>query len=279
MEGKNCFGVGDREHMLVLTNICKVFNRDTINEKHMFSHLNLSIQGGEFVTIIGSNGAGKSTLLNIIAGALPADGGRIILDGRDVTTLPEHKRACFMGRVFQDPLLGTSPNMTIEENLSLAFNRAHNTSLGWGLNPKLRGLFCEALAALQLGLEGRLNTKVKFLSGGQRQALTLLMATLTKPKLLLLDEHSAALDPNTAVQINDLSERIIAEYGITTLMVTHNMENAIKMGNRLIMLQEGKIILDIRGLQKARLSVGRLLEMFREVQGSEFSYDEALLAP
>ncbi|NLJ34302.1 MAG: ATP-binding cassette domain-containing protein [Firmicutes bacterium] len=264
--------------MLKLKNICKVFNANTVNEKHMFSHFNLSVFRGEFVTIIGSNGAGKSTLLNIIAGVLAPDGGRIILNGRDVTGLSEHRRACFMGRVFQDPLLGTSPNMTIEENLSLAFNRAHNTSLGWGLNPRLREHFRGALAALQLGLEGRLNTKVKYLSGGQRQALTLLMATLTKPQLLLLDEHSAALDPNTAVQINDLTERIIADNGITTLMVTHNMENAIKMGNRLIMLQEGKVILDIRGLQKSRLSVSKLLEMFREAQGSDFSYDEALLA-
>jgi len=265
--------------MLVIDNISKTFNRNTVNEKPLFSHLSLTIQQGEFVTIIGGNGAGKSTLLNIIAGAQAADEGQIILEGRDITSQSEHERARYMGRVFQDPLLGTSPNMTIEENLSLAFNRAQNTALKWGLSPKMRKLFCETLAPLQLGLEKRLTTKVKFLSGGQRQALTLLMATLTKPKLLLLDEHCAALDPNTALQINQLTTNIINEYGITTLMVTHNMEDAIRMGNRLIMLHEGEIILDVRGIQKAQLTVGKLVALFKELQGREFAYDQALLAP
>ncbi len=263
--------------MLVLDNISKAFNRNTVNEKRMFSHLDLSIRREEFVTIIGSNGAGKSTLLNIIAGALMPDDGKVIIDGRDVTPLSEHQRAQFIGRVFQDPLLGTSPNMTIEENLSLAYNRSHNISMAWGLNPQLRSHFRTALADLQLGLEVRLDTKIKFLSGGQRQALTLLMATLTRPKLLLLDEHAAALDPNTAVKINNLSRKIIDNHGITTIMVTHNMENAIQMGNRLIMLHEGKIILDINRIRKACLTVPKLLKMFREVQGSEFSHDQALL--
>ncbi len=263
--------------MLVLDNISKCFGRNTVNEKRMFSRLNLSILRGEFVTVIGSNGAGKSTLLNIIAGALMPDCGQISIDGRDVTALSEHKRAGLVGRVFQDPLLGTSPNMTIEENLSLAYNRSQNVSLAWGLNPRLRGSFREVLTELQLGLEARLDTKVKFLSGGQRQALTLLMATLTRPKILLLDEHAAALDPRTAEKLNSLTSKIIAEHDITTAMVTHNMENAIQMGNRLIMLHEGKIILDIDGTDKTRLTVQKLLQMFREAQGNEFSYDQALL--
>ena len=264
--------------MLILSDISKAFNRNTVNEKQMFSCLNLDIQRKEFVTVIGSNGAGKSTLLNFIAGALMPDCGKVSIDGCDVTPLSEHRRAQFIGRVFQDPLLGTSPNMTIEENLSLAYNRSQNISMEWGLNSQLRENFRAALAELQLGLEVRLDTKVKFLSGGQRQAVTLLMATLTRPKLLLLDEHAAALDPNTAVKINHLSTKIINDHGITTIMVTHNMENAIQMGNRLIMLHEGKIILDIKGVQKARLTVPRLLEMFREAQGNEFSYDQALLS-
>ncbi len=263
--------------MLVLDNIGKCFGRNTVNEKRMFSRLNLSILRGDFVTVIGSNGAGKSTLLNIIAGALMPDCGQITIDGCDVTALSEHKRAGLVGRVFQDPLLGTSPNMTIEENLSLAYNRSQNVSLAWGLNPRLRGSFREALTELQLGLETRLDTKVKFLSGGQRQALTLLMATLTRPKILLLDEHAAALDPRTAEKLNSLTSQIIADHGITTVMVTHNMENAIQMGNRLIMLHEGKIILDIDGAHKTRLTVQKLLQMFREAQGNEFSYDQALL--
>ncbi|WP_422443686.1 ABC transporter ATP-binding protein [Thermoanaerobacterium sp. DL9XJH110] len=264
--------------MLTLKNISKTFNPNTPNENRVFDGLSLQVEEGDFITIIGSNGAGKSTLLNAIAGVFPVDDGQILLDGKDITTLPEHRRAAFIGRVFQDPMLGTSPSMTIEENLSLAYSRANNISLRWGLDFNKRKIFRKYLSELPLGLENRLTTKVKLLSGGQRQALTLIMATMKKPRLLLLDEHTAALDPKTAMLVNDLTEEIIHRNKITTLMVTHNLEHAIKMGNRLIMMHKGKIVLDIKGEEKATLTIPRLLNKFEQLQGEKFVEDRVMLA-
>lgn len=247
---------------LVLDGVTKVFNPGTINEKIALSDLSLTIRDGEFVTVIGGNGAGKSTMLNAIAGVFKPDGGKIIIGGVDVTKRSEYKRAKYLGRVFQDPLLGTASNMMIEENLAIAYRRGKPRGLKWGLTKKDRELFREQLAYFDLGLENRLSAKVGLLSGGQRQAITLIMATLNKPKLLLLDEHTAALDPKTAKKVLSLTDKIVEENNLTTLMITHNMSDAIKHGNRLIMMNEGRIVYDVRGEEKKNLTVKDLLEKF-----------------
>jgi len=264
--------------MLSVNNIYKVFNPGTVNEKLALEGVNLTLEEGDFVTLIGGNGAGKSTLLNVIAGVYPVDQGTIIIDGIDVTKLPEHKRASFLGRVFQDPMMGTASNMGIEENLALAYRRGLKRTLRWGIKNKERELYKELLKTLDLGLEDRLTTKVGLLSGGQRQALTLLMATLKKPKLLLLDEHTAALDPKTAQKVLEQTDKLIAENNLTTLMIAHNMKDAIKHGNRLIMMHDGKIILDIKGEEKKNLTVEDLLQRFGKASGEEFANDRALLS-
>lgn len=261
--------------MLDIQRISKTFNPGTVNEKKAITDLSLHLNKGEFVTVIGSNGAGKSTLFNAIAGSFYVDDGAITVGGHDMTFLPEYKRAKRIGRLFQDPLKGTAPNMTIEENLALAAGNG-----GWfsRLTQKDRTRFRDRLALLDMGLEDRLNQPVGLLSGGQRQALTLLMATLRKPKLLLLDEHTAALDPKTAAKVMELTERMVTEEKLSTLMITHNMRDAIRYGNRLIMLHAGRIILDISGQEKKDLTVPELLEMFARASGDEFSGDRAILA-
>ncbi len=264
--------------MLELRNIRKTFNPSTPNEKVALDGLNLTLQQGDFVTIIGGNGAGKSTMLNAISGAWPVDSGEIIIDGVDVTNLSDYKRAAYLGRVFQDPMMGTATDMEIEENLAIAYRRGKKRGLSWGITAKERELYKELLKTLDLGLETRMRSKVGLLSGGQRQALTLLMATLQKPKLLLLDEHTAALDPKTAAKVLELSEKIIEDNGLTALMVTHNMKDAIAHGNRLIMMGNGKIILDIQGEDKKKLTVEDLLQKFSVASGSEFASDRALLS-
>lgn len=263
--------------MLELKEIYKTFNPNSSSEKKALNGLNLKLEQGDFVTIIGGNGAGKSTMLNAISGVWPIDRGEIIIDGVNVTKLPEHKRALYLGRVFQDPMTGTAADMEIEENLALAYRRGQSRGLRWGITQKERVEYKELLKTLDLGLETRLRAKVGLLSGGQRQALTLLMATLKKPKLLLLDEHTAALDPKTAAKVLELSDRIIAEHGLTALMVTHNMKDAIAHGNRLIMMSDGRIILDIKGEEKKKLTVEDLLQKFSVASGSEFVSDRALL--
>lgn len=264
--------------MLQVNGITKVFNAGTVNEKVALNNVSLELEEGDFVTLIGGNGAGKSTLLNCIAGVYPVDKGSIIVDGMDITKLPEHKRAPFLGRVFQDPMMGTAANMGIEENLALAFRRGQRRGLRWGITNKERQMYREMLKTLELGLEDRMTTKVGMLSGGQRQALTLLMATLKKPKLLLLDEHTAALDPKTAEKVLKLTEQFIEEGNLTTLMVTHNMRDAIKYGNRLIMMHDGQIILDIKGEEKKKLTIEDLLKRFGRASGEEFANDRALLS-
>lgn len=264
--------------MLSVNDIYKVFNPGTVNEKVALRNVTVTLEEGDFVTLIGGNGAGKSTLLNSIAGVFPIDKGSIVIDGVDVTKLSEHKRASMLGRVFQDPMMGTAANMWIEENLALAFRRGKKRTLKWGITHKERMMYKELLEPLGLGLENRLTTKVGLLSGGQRQALTLLMATLKRPKLLLLDEHTAALDPKTAQKVLELSDQFIKEGNLTTLMITHNMRDAIKYGNRLIMMHDGHIILDIKGEEKKKLTVENLLERFGKVSGEEFANDRALLA-
>ena len=264
--------------MLKLEHLYKTFNPGTINQKVALSDLSLHLNPGDFVTVIGGNGAGKSTMLNAIAGVWAVDSGRIILDGQDVTALPEHKRAKLIGRVFQDPMMGTAPNMQLEENLALAMRRGQRRGLGWGVTKAEREVYREKLKTLNLGLEDRMTVKVGLLSGGQRQALTLLMASLQKPKLLLLDEHTAALDPATAAKVLDLSDRIVAENQLTALMITHNMTDAIKHGNRLIMMNEGKIILDISGEEKKKLTKQMLMEKFAELSGSQVESDQVLLS-
>ena len=249
--------------MLELKNLYKTFNAGTVNEKRAIDGLDLTLEDGDFVTIIGGNGAGKSTTLNLIAGVFPADQGSILLDGVDITRLPEHKRAKYLGRVFQDPMMGTAATMGIEENLALANRRGQRRTLRPGITAQEREKFCKQLAALGLGLEDRMTSKVGLLSGGQRQALTLLMATLKKPRLLLLDEHTAALDPKTADKVLQITEEIVARDKLTTLMVTHNMKHAIQYGNRLIMMDAGKVVVDIRGEEKKNLSVRDLLEKFK----------------
>ena len=264
--------------MLELKDICKTFNPNTINAKVALNHLNLTLNDGDFVTVIGGNGAGKSTMLNAIAGVFQVDSGTITIDGQDVTKLPEHKRAAFLGRVFQDPMMGTAPTMQIEENLALAARRGQPRGLKWGITALERADYRELLKTLDLGLEDRLTAKVGLLSGGQRQALTLLMASLQKPKLLLLDEHTAALDPATAAKVLELSDRIVRENELTAMMITHNMKDAIVHGNRLIMMNEGRIILDIEGEEKQHLTKRDLLDKFAEVAGMQVESDEVLLS-
>lgn len=248
--------------MLEVRNLYKTFNAGTINEKKAINGLSLTLEDGDFVTVIGGNGAGKSTLLNLVAGVFPVDDGSITIDGQDVTRLPEHKRAKFIGRVFQDPMMGTAATMGIEENLALAYRRGQARGLRYGINNEERKLYREKLSILGLGLEDRLTSKVGLLSGGQRQALTLLMATLKKPKLLLLDEHTAALDPKTAAKVLETTEKIVQRDHLTTLMITHNMRDAIAHGNRLIMMDAGRIVVDICGEEKKNLTVQDLLDKF-----------------
>ena len=257
--------------MLELKELYKTFNPGTINAKTALNGLSLTLNDGDFVTVIGGNGAGKSTMLNAIAGVFPVDSGSILIDGQDVTKLPEHKRAALLGRVFQDPMMGTAPSMWIEENLALAARRGQRRGLSWGVTKEEKEQYRELLGGLGLGLESRLTTKVSTLSGGQRQALTLLMATLKRPKLLLLDEHTAALDPKTAAKVMELTDRIVREGQLTTLMITHNMRDAIQYGNRLIMLHDGHVILDIAGEEKKKLTVPDLLEQFTKASGDEFA--------
>ena len=264
--------------MLELHQVCKTFNPGTVNEKAALNHLSLTLEEGDFVTVIGGNGAGKSTMLNAISGVWPVDEGTIRIDGVDVTELSEHRRAVYLGRVFQDPMVGTAANMTIEENLALAARRGEKRTLRWGIKKSEREQFKELLRPLGLGLEDRLTAKVGLLSGGQRQALTLLMASLKKPKVLLLDEHTAALDPKTAAKVLELSDQIVEEHKLTTLMVTHNMKDAIAHGNRLIMLDAGRVILDIRGEDKKKLTVPELLARFTAASGEEVESDRLLLA-
>ena len=264
--------------MLELINICKTFNPGTINEKPALQNLSLKLETGDFVTVIGGNGAGKSTMLNAIAGTWPLDGGRVMIDGIDVTGMPEHKRAKYLGRVFQDPMTGTAATMEIEENLALAYRRGRSHTLKWRINSAERRRYREMLKVLDLGLEDRMTSKVGLLSGGQRQALTLLMATIRRPNLLLLDEHTAALDPKTAAKVLEISQRFIDEEKLTALMVTHNMHDANQYGNRLVMMDSGKVILDIAGEEKKNLTVSELLHKFEEVSGAEFVDDKSLLS-
>ena len=263
--------------MLELKNLYKTFNPGTINEKTALNGLSLSLKDGDFVTVIGGNGAGKSTMLNAVAGTWFVDEGQILIDGTDVTKLPEYKRAAYLGRVFQDPMTGTAATMEIQENLALAKRRGKSRFLKPGITRQEREEYRELLKILGLGLEDRLTSKVGLLSGGQRQALTLLMATLQKPKLLLLDEHTAALDPKTAAKVLEITETIVNRDQLTTLMITHNMKDAIKHGNRLIMMMDGKIILDIEGEEKKKLTVRDLLDQFERASGEQFANDSALL--
>ncbi len=264
--------------MLKLEKVSKTFHPGTIHETRALRGLDLHLAPGEFVTVIGGNGAGKSTLLNAVAGVWPVDGGRILIDGADVTELPEHKRAAFIGRVFQDPMMGTAPNMQIEENLALAKRRGKSRGLRWGVTRAEREEYRERLKILGLGLESRMEDKVGLLSGGQRQALTLLMASLQKPKLLLLDEHTAALDPATAAKVLELSDRIIAENALTALMITHNMRDALAHGNRIIMMHQGSVILDISGEEKKHLTKRDLLDRFAALAGVQEETDSVLLS-
>ena len=264
--------------MLDLDRIRKTFNPNTVNQKVALDQLSLTLRDGDFVTVIGGNGAGKSTMLNAVAGVFAVDEGRIRIDGTDVTRLPEHRRAAYIGRVFQDPMMGTAASMGIEENLALALRRGQWRGLRWGITGKERERYRELLAGLGLGLEQRLTTKVGLLSGGQRQALTLLMATLKKPKLLLLDEHTAALDPKTAANVLESTERIVGRDKLTTLMITHNMKDAIAHGNRLIMLYEGRIVIDVDGEEKKKLTVEKLLTRFNQASGSDEADDKMLLS-
>ena len=263
--------------MLQIKEISKTFNPGTVNEKKALRSLSLTLADGDFVTVIGGNGAGKSTLLNAIAGTWFVDEGKILLDDKDVTGLPEYKRAKYLGRVFQDPMTGTAATMEIQENLALALRRGDSRTLKAGITKKEHAKYREMLATLGLGLEDRMTSKVGLLSGGQRQALTLLMATLKKPKLLLLDEHTAALDPKTAAKVLQTTDMIVNRDNLTTLMITHNMKDAIAHGNRLIMMMDGNIILDIRGEEKKKLTVADLLHKFEEASGEEFANDKAIL--
>ena len=233
--------------MLEIYNACKTFHKGTVNERRALDNVNLTLEKGEFVTVIGGNGAGKSTLLNAVCGAWRLDSGKIVLDGSDITNMPDYKRARFLGRVFQDPMMGTAPDMEIAENLAIALRRGKTRSLAWGMKKNEKQEYRKLLSTLELGLEDRLTTKAGLLSGGQRQALTLLMATLNSPRLLLLDEHTAALDPKTAAKVLDITDKIVEEKRLTTIMITHNMKDALNHGNRLVMMNEGKIIADVRG--------------------------------
>ncbi len=264
--------------MLEIKEIWKTFNAGTVNEKQALRGVSLTLNDGDFCTVIGGNGAGKSTMLNAVAGTWQVDAGTISIGGTDVTHLPEYKRAPYIGRVFQDPMLGTAPTMQILENLALAARRGQRRGLGWGVTKDEKTRYQDMLQKLDLGLEDRLTSKVGLLSGGQRQALTLLMASLQKPKLLLLDEHTAALDPKTAAKVLDLSDRIVSESHLTTMMVTHNMKDAIAHGNRLIMMYDGKILIDVSGEEKKKLTVPQLLELFSKVSGSDEADDKLLLS-
>lgn len=264
--------------MLEIKNITKVFNAGTVNEKVALDELSLTLNDGDFVTVIGGNGAGKSTLLNAVAGTYIVDEGSISIDGVDVTRLLEYKRAKYIGRVFQDPMIGTAGDMWIEENMALAMRRGKRRGFSWAIKNSDREYFRELLSQLGLGLENRLSTKVGLLSGGQRQAITLLMASMNKPNLLLLDEHTAALDPKTAAKVLDITNNIVESNKLTTLMITHNMRDAIAHGNRLIMMSDGKIILDISGEEKKNLTVEQLLQKFEEVSGSKLENDRMLLS-
>ena len=264
--------------MLEIIDIHKTFNAGTINEKRALQGVSLHLNPGDFVTVIGGNGAGKSTLMNSVSGAYPVDEGQILIDGVDVTHLPEHKRAKYIGRVFQDPMMGTAATMQIEENLALAARRGRSRTLLPGITKKERSYYKEQLATLGLGLEDRMTAKVGLLSGGQRQALTLLMATLQKPKLLLLDEHTAALDPKTAAKVLETTQRIVEKDNLTTLMITHNMRDAITYGNRLIMMYDGRIVVDVSGEEKKKLTVEQLLALFSKASGSDEVNDKLLLS-
>ena len=264
--------------MLEITNLHKTFNKGLITEKKAIIDVSLSINDGDFITVIGGNGAGKSTLLNLISGVHLADSGKIMLGDINITNLPEYKRAKFFGRVFQDPMMGTSASMEIQENLALAYRRGKKRTLRWEITKQEKELFYQQLKLLGLGLEDRLTNKVGLLSGGQRQALTLLMATLRKPKMLLLDEHAAALDPKTALKVQHLTEQITSEHNLTTLMVTHNMKDAIRYGNRLIMMHNGMIIYHVEGEEKSKITVPDLMAKFEESVGENFVSDRMLLA-
>ena len=263
--------------MLCIENLNLTFNPGTPIENHALRGISLQLQPGDYVTVIGGNGAGKSTLLSSISGSYPSDTGHILIDGTDVTHLPEHRRAGYLGRVFQDPMRGTVPNMNLEENLAMAYRRGKKRSIRWYITSRERKLYRERLADLGLGLETRLSDKVGLLSGGQRQAITLLMATLKEPKILLLDEHTAALDPKTAPKVLEIGDKIIANHKLTTMMVTHNMRDAIRHGNRLIMMSSGKIVLDIAGEEKQKVTVDELIAKFSQAAGEEFASDAALL--
>lgn len=264
--------------MLNVNHISKTFNVGTINEKLALDDVSLQLEEGDFVTMIGGNGAGKSTLLNCVAGMFQVDRGSIAIDNADVTKLPEYRRAKLLGRVFQDPMMGTAANMGLEENLALAYRRGTKRGLKWGISNQERDYYQQILKPLELGLENRLSTKVGLLSGGQRQAVTLLMATMKKPRLLLLDEHTAALDPKTALKVLELSGKLIHEHNITTMMVTHNMKDAIKYGNRLVMMYEGRIIFDVAGEEKKKMTIEGLMEKFEKASGGEFANDRMLLS-
>lgn len=264
--------------MLEIKNVSKTFNPGTVNEKKALSDISITLNEGDFVTVIGGNGAGKSTMLNMVAGVYPVDCGNIIIDGVDVTKLPEYKRAKYLGRVFQDPMTGTAADMQIDENLALAARRGKPRTLRSGITVKERAGYKDLLKMLDLGLEDRLTSKVGLLSGGQRQALTLLMATLKKPQILLLDEHTAALDPKTAKKVLDITEEIVAKNNLTTIMITHNMADAIRVGNRLIMMNNGKIIFDVSGEEKKKLTTADLLEKFKISAGEDLNNDRMLLS-
>lgn len=264
--------------MLILNQLYKTFNPQTINEKRVLNGLDLHMKKGDFISVIGGNGAGKSTTLNMIAGVHVPDSGSILLDGMDITRLPEYERAAYLGRVFQDPMMGTAADMEIQENLALAYRRGKKRGFGWGITKQEKEIYVDLLKTLDLGLETRLTSKVGLLSGGQRQALTLLMATLISPKLLLLDEHTAALDPKTAKKVLELTQQIVTARSLTALMVTHNMKDAIEYGNRLIMMYDGRIIFDIEGEEKKKLKIPDLLAKFEMVSGEEFANDRMILS-
>ena len=264
--------------MLELKNIHKTFNAGTVNAKKALSGLDLTLNEGDFVTVIGGNGAGKSTMMNVISGSISVDEGQILLDGKDITRLPEHKRAQYLGRVFQDPMMGTAATMQIEENMALAARRGQRRGLKIGITKADREVYQEQLKILGLGLEDRMTSKVGLLSGGQRQALTLLMATLRQPKLLLLDEHTAALDPKTAALVLNATQRIVEASGLTTLMITHNMRDAIAYGNRLIMMYDGRVVVDVSGQEKKDLTVEQLLSLFSTASGSTEVDDKLVLS-
>lgn len=263
--------------MLELKNISITFNEGSLDEKKALQNIDLSLNEGDFITVIGSNGAGKSTLMNTISGSLIPDVGEVIIANDRVTSLPEFKRSKYIGRVFQDPMAGTAPTMTIEENLAMAYSRTRKRKIRFGINKKRREIFREFLKTLNLGLENRLTAKVGLLSGGERQALSLLMATFTEPKILLLDEHTAALDPSRAELITKLTGEIVKKFNLTTLMVTHNMQQALDLGNRLIMMDKGQIIFDVSGEEKQQLTIEKLLDEFQRIRGKQLASDRAIL--